>query len=160
GHDAKQRRLATARRPEQSDHVPRLRVERDLIERAREGREDLDDALGDQSRAHPFTAPRVSPETIRRWNTSTRKKRGRLASVIAAHNGPQGISYNEAPETLAMPAVTVLAWSRVRKVTASMNSFHAKMKTRMPAVTIAGAASGAITRTRRWGAESPSRRAA
>ena len=44
---------------------------------------------------------------------------------------------------LAMPAVTVLRESRVMKVSASMNSFQQKMKTRMAAVTRLGAARGA-----------------
>jgi len=97
---------------------------------------------------HPFTAPAVSPSTILLWKRTTKVTKGKVVKTVAAEIWSQGISYCEAPESMAIPTGTVREVSRVMKVKARRNSFQQKMKTRMAVVAKAGAERGRIMRTR------------
>src|SRR5271156_3877538 len=95
--------------------------------------------------SYPFTAPEVNPATIRRWKTRTKTIIGTVIAIAPAAIDPVGSSNCELPVKFAIATGAVIAALVAVNDKASSRSFQAKMNTRIAAVTIPGAASGAIT---------------
>src|SRR5919112_306770 len=106
--------------------------------------------------AHPFTAPEVRPETIRRWKNSTNRMIGIVMTTAAAEIAPVGSSNCEAPVKNDSAAGTVRERSVEVSEMANRKSFQQKMKTRIAVVKTPGAASGAITFVKAWNGVAPS----
>ena len=80
-----QRRLTAPGRSDQNHEFTVGDVEADVIDRGVSVSVPLDDvAHRDFSHGYPFTAPEVSPATIRRWKTSTRMTTGMVTITEAA----------------------------------------------------------------------------
>src|SRR3954454_21042671 len=104
----------------------------------------------------PFTAPEVSPATMRRWKNNTNRMIGIVITTAAAEIVPVGDSKYEAPVKNWSAAGTVLdAFVDVSEI-ANRKSFQQKMNTRMAVVNTPGAASGAITLRNAWPGVAPS----
>lgn len=71
---------------------------------------------------------------------------GTVITIAPAAIDPVGSSNCELPVKFAMATGAVIAASVAVSDSASSRSFHAKMNTRIAAVTMPGAARGAITR--------------
>src|SRR5919197_6460268 len=110
--------------------------------------------------SYPFTAPEVSPATIRRWKMNTKMMIGMVMMTPAAAIEPTGVSNWEAPEKNAIAAGTVRELLVEVSEIAKTKSFQQKMNTRIAVVTMPGAASGAITRRNAWNGVAPSTLAA
>src|SRR5690606_32705009 len=100
----------------------------------------------DVGHGYPFTAPEVSPETIRRWNSSTNTMIGTVITTAAAEIDPVGSSNWDSPVKNDSATGAVRARSVEVRVTANRKSFQQKMNTRIAVVTTPGSASGTITR--------------
>src|SRR5262245_55081993 len=85
---------------------------------------------------------------------------GTVTTTEAAAMAPAGWSNCDEPVKKASAAGTVRARSVEVSDAANRKSFQAKMKTRIAAVTMPGAASGAITLRKAWNGVAPSTRAA
>src|SRR5262249_57629522 len=108
GDQPQQRRLAAARRTDEHAELALLDLEIDALEHAGTGEPLADPAQRDRGGRrrgggigtghgasllphdpYPFTAPAVSPETIRRWNTRTGTTSGTVtisdAAMMLAH---------------------------------------------------------------------------
>ena len=82
---------------------------------------------------------------MRFWKNRTSRINGTEMTTDAAEMLPNGTSCSVAPVKNAIAAGTVRAFDDEVSVTASRNSFHAKMNVRIPAVASPGAASGMTT---------------
>src|SRR5881398_1565957 len=99
---------------------------------------------------YPLTAPAVRPATMRRWKISTMMMIGTVTTTAAAAIAAIGWSNCEAPVKNASVAGTVRALVVLVSVLAKRKSFQAKMKTRIAAVNVPGAASGRIIFVNAW----------
>src|SRR3954462_12745187 len=93
----------------------------------------------------PFTAPDVSPATIRRWNSRTSRTTGMVTITAAAAWYVVGCSNCDLPVKNASAAGTGRALSVEVSEMPNTKSFQQKKKVRMAAVNTPGAASGTIT---------------
>src|SRR5690606_28195830 len=94
---------------------------------------------------YPFTAPDVSPATMRRWKNNTNRMIGMVITTAAAEIVPVGSSNCEAPVKNDSAAGTVRDASVEVSEIANRKSFQHRMNTRIAVVNTPGAASGAIT---------------
>src|SRR5204863_10161752 len=94
---------------------------------------------------YPFTAPAVRPATIRRWKIITKMMIGTVMITAAAAMLPVGAVNCDGPVKKASAAGTVRDAFDEVSVIANRKSFQQKMKTRIAAVKVPGAASGRIT---------------
>src|SRR5919197_146705 len=94
---------------------------------------------------YPFTAPDVSPATMRRWKNNTNNTIGTVITTAAAEIEPTGASNWEAPVKNDSAAGTVRDASVDVSEIANRKSFQQKINTRIAVVNTPGAAKGAIT---------------
>src|SRR5690606_29520642 len=106
--------------------------------------------------SYPFTAPEVSPATIRRWKIRTNTMIGIVMTTAAAAIEPVGSSNCDAPVKFAIAAGAVMDRSVEVSEIANSRSFQQKMNTRIAAVMMPGAASGATTFRNAWPGVAPS----
>src|SRR5262249_52694012 len=133
------------RRSDQDHELAVRDVQADVVHRRLTVAVALDDPP-ERDRGHqPFTAPAVSPATIRRWKSSTRTTTGIVTTTEAAAMAVTGDWYCDAPVKKASAAGTVRERSVEVRVIANRKSFQQKKKVRMAVVNTPGAASGTIT---------------
>ena len=105
------------------------------------------DGAGRGRGAHPFTAPWVRPETIWRWNSTTRMTTGMVTTTAAAEIAPVGSSKYDAPVKNASAAGTGRA-ALVDVPTVVMALVAAFLLIRFKAssawIVLGGAAAGAV----------------
>src|SRR5438874_9223170 len=97
---------------------------------------------------------------MRRWKNSTKMMMGTVAITAAAAMLPVGAVNCDVPVKKARAAGTVRALFDEVSVIANRKSFQQKMKTRIAAVNVPGAASGRITLRNAWSGVAPSTAAA
>src|SRR3954447_15346505 len=105
---------------------------------------------------HPFTAPDVSPATMRRWKKSTNRMIGIVMITAAAQMEPVGAVNCDDPVKNPIAAGTVRARVVEVREIAKRKSFQHAMNTRIAVVNMPGAASGAMTRRKAWNGVAPS----
>src|SRR5690554_6252524 len=101
-----------------------------------------DSSAADQRRSHPFTAPWVSPATIRRWKITTTITTGMVTTMAAAEIAPEGSSNCEAPVKNDSAAGTGRAASVDVNEMPYTKSFHAIKNAIIAVVKTPGAARG------------------
>src|SRR3954449_5643729 len=97
---------------------------------------------------------------MRRWKNSTKMMMGTVTITAAAAMLPVGAVNCDVPVKKASAAGTVRALFDDVRVIANRNSFQQKMKTRIAAVNVPGAARGRITLRKDWKGVAPSTAAA
>src|SRR5690606_31095496 len=146
GDHVQRRRLPAAGRADQDDELAVGDVDADLGDRKGAVRVPLAHLVqNDLSHNYPFTAPDVSPATMRRWKNNTNTMIGMVMMTAAADSEPVGVSNCDAPVKNASAAGTVRAFSVEVNEMANRKSFQQKMNTRIAVVNTPGAASGAMT---------------
>src|SRR5204863_9938861 len=116
----------------------------------------VEDDLSHLAPPYPFTAPAVSPATMRRWKNRTKMMIGTVTITAAAAMLPVGAVNCEVPVKNASAAGTVRALFEEVRVIAKRKSFQQKMKTRIAAVNVPGAASGRMILRNAWNGVAPS----